>query len=150
MAVSPNTDFTSGQILTAAQMNNFPRGVMGYAVSTTTPTVGTTQADVENMTVTWTAVANRLYRATFEGFVNVTTASESQFFFTDASNVINDSWYQNVPANQFTTLCLQHLFTIGAGSKTLKVRALASAGTMTFFGTASRQFSFIIEDLGPA
>jgi hypothetical protein len=150
MAVSPNTDFTSGQILTAAQQNNFPRGVMGYAVSTANATV-TTVADVTGMSVTFTAVANRLYRATFEGFVGTSaSASLSQFFFTDASNVVNDSWYQNIPANEFNTLCLQHIFTIGAGSRTLKVRAEASAGTMTFYGTSSRQFSFIIEDLGPA
>ena len=149
MAVSPNTNFTSGQILTAAQQNNFPRGVMGYVISTTSPTVTTSTADVQNMTVTWTAVANRLYRATFEGFVGVTSASSSQFFFTDTSNVIQDSWYQDIPSGAFATICLQHLFTIGAGSQTLKVRASTSAGTMTFYGTSSRQFSFIIEDLGP-
>lgn len=129
---------------------NMPWGVMGYVISTTSPTVTTTEADVQNMTVTFTAVANRLYRATFEGFVGSSSASQSQFFFTNASNVYYDSWYEDIPSGQFATLCLQHLFTTTAGSITMKVRALTSAGTMTFYGTSSRTFSFVIEDIGPA
>jgi len=150
MAVSPNTDFTTGQVLTAAQQNNFPRGVMAYAISTTSPTVTTTTADVTNMTATWTAVANRLYRATFEGFVGCSNASQNQFFFSNASNVDQDTWYEDIPAGAFRTICLVYLFTTTAGSKTLKLRALTSAGTMTFYGSGGRTTSFIVEDLGPA
>ncbi len=150
MAVSPNTNFTSGQILTAQQQNNFPRGVMGYATSTSNPTVTTSVADVTDMSVTWTAVANRLYRVVFEGFVGVTTASQSQFFFTDASNVTQDSWIHDIDAGEFNAICLMQLLTTTAGSKTVKLRAQTSAGTMTFYGTSSRQFSLIVEDLGPA
>ena len=29
MAINPNTDFTTGAILTAAQQNRFPRGITG-------------------------------------------------------------------------------------------------------------------------
>ena len=151
MAVSPNTDFTSGQILTATQQNNFPRGVMAYAISTSSPTVTTTKADVTNMTATWTAVANRLYRATFEGFVGMSgSASQSQFFFADAANTEFDSWFQDIPANSFMCVNIQYLFTTTAGSKTLKLRAVTSAGTMTFYGNGGRTSSFVIEDLGPA
>ena len=35
MAINPNTDFSSGAVLTAAQQNRFPRGVMAYAQTTT-------------------------------------------------------------------------------------------------------------------
>jgi hypothetical protein len=150
MAVSPNTNFSTGQVFTSAQANNFPRGVMGYAISTTSPTVTTTTADVTGMTATWTAVANRLYRATFEGFVACTNPSQNQFFFADASNVNQDSWYEDIPAGAFRTICLVYLFTTTAGSKTLKLRAQTSAGTMTFYGDSGRSLSFIVEDLGPA
>jgi hypothetical protein len=150
MAVSPNTDFTTGQVLTAAQQNNFPRGVMGYAISSSDPTVTTTTADVTGMTATWTAVANRLYRATFEGFVSCSNASQNQFFFTDAANNLQDSWYEDIPSGAFRTICLVYLFTTTAGSKTLKLRATTSSGTMTFFGSSNRSLSFIVEDLGPA
>jgi hypothetical protein len=150
MAVNPNTDFTTGAVYTADQANRFPRGVMAYAISTTSPTVTTTTADVTNMTATWTAVANRLYRATFEGFVGCSSASQNQFFFSNASNVDQDTWYEDIPAGAFRTICLVYLFTTTAGSKTLKLRALTSAGTMTFYGSGGRTTSFIVEDLGPA
>jgi hypothetical protein len=151
MAVSPNTDFTSGQILTATQQNNFPRGVMQYVINTTTnPTVTTTKADVTGMTVTWTAVANRLYRLNFEGMIGNNNASQNQFFFADASNVDVDNTYHDVGAGQFASLSFQYLFTTTAGSKTLKLRAQSSSGTLTFYGSGGRSFSLIVEDLGPA
>lgn len=151
MAVSPNTDFTSGQILTAAQQNNFPRGVMNYAISTANVAV-TTVADVTGMSLTFTAVANRLYRATFECFMNCSSTSLSEFYLTDGSNVQKDFVFQTMPAGEFQTLCFQSLFTSTAGSITRKIRAAASAGTLTFYGNTAdnRFFSFIIEDLGPA
>ena len=152
MAVSPNTDFTSGQILTAAQQNNFPRGVMGYAKSTAdSTTISTTSADVPGMTVTFTAVANRLYRATFECFYSVSLASQNQFFITDGSNNQLDQIYQDSNL-QFCPISLIYIFTTTAGSKTYKVRAMTSAGTMTIYGATSgnRSYSFTVEDLGPA
>jgi hypothetical protein len=30
MAINPNTDFTTGQVLTSAEQNRFPRGVMAH------------------------------------------------------------------------------------------------------------------------
>lgn len=150
MAVSPNVDFTAGQILTATQENNFPRGVMAYVINTTTnPTVSTTQADVTGMTVTWTAVTNRLYRVTFEGMIGVTTASSNQYYFTNGSNTQLDQTYQDCPASQFQVICYQYLFLGVAGSTTIKLRAEASSGTLTFYGTGSRSRSIVVEDLGP-
>ena len=152
MAVSPNTDFTTGQVLTASQQNNFPRGVMGYAKSTAdSTTISTTQADVSGMSVTFTAVANRLYRATFECFYSVSSASQNQFFITDGSNNMVDQIYTNSNLN-FVSITLVYIFTTTAGSKTYKVRAETSAGTMTIYGAtgANRSYSFVIEDLGPA
>jgi hypothetical protein len=61
----------------------------------------------------------------------------------------NYQYLRNSTGN-FTTLCLQHVFTTTAGSVTMKVRAIASAGTMTFYGTSNRTFSFVIEDIGTA
>ena len=66
MATTPNTTFTAGAILTAAQQNNFPRGLMTAVVTDTNPyTLTTSIAIATGMTVTWTAVANRIYRITY-------------------------------------------------------------------------------------
>lgn len=129
-----------------------PRGVMGYAKSTVDQTLSTAITDVTAMSVTFTAVANRLYRATFEGFYSMNTNSQNQFIITNASNVQEDMTFQDTGGGQFTTICFQYLFTATAGSKTLKVRALTSAGNMIIYGAtgAFRSYSFVIEDIGAA
>ena len=152
MAANPNTDFSLGQVLTAAQQNRFPRGVMQYAISTANHTITTTAADIAGMSVTFTAVANRLYRATFEGFYSISATSQQVVFkITNASNVDRDMTFQDLAAG-FQTINFQYVFTASAGSQTLKVRASTSSGTANLFGNPSdlRTYSFVVEDLGPA
>ena len=40
MAINPNTDFTAGAVLTAAQQNRFPRGVVALTFDTATANFG--------------------------------------------------------------------------------------------------------------
>ena len=65
MAISPNDDFTAGQVLTNTEMNSLPRGVMAYAESTADYTLTTSDVIATGMTATFTAVANRYYRITY-------------------------------------------------------------------------------------
>lgn len=65
MAITPNTLFSSGAVYTAQQANNFPRGVMAVATSTTNYTLTTTMTQTTGMTVTFTAAANRNYKITY-------------------------------------------------------------------------------------
>jgi hypothetical protein len=66
MAINPNTNFTAGAILTADQQNRFPRGVMGAVLNTTgLAAVSGGPVDLAGMSITFTAVANRIYRATW-------------------------------------------------------------------------------------
>jgi hypothetical protein len=60
MAISPNDDFTAGQVLTATECNQFPRGVMALATSTTNYMLTTTSTvNATGMTVTFTAVVRQ-------------------------------------------------------------------------------------------
>ena len=44
MAINPNTDFSAGAVLTAAQQNRFPRGVVAFSSSqTSSAAIGTTE-----------------------------------------------------------------------------------------------------------
>ena len=59
-----NTTFVSGAILTAAQMNNLPMGI----VSVTNNTASSSSVSVETLAITspsFTAVANRYYRISY-------------------------------------------------------------------------------------
>jgi hypothetical protein len=151
MAVNPNTNFTAGQILTADQTNRFPRGVMGYFVSTANSAIGAATADITGASITWTAEANRLYRATFECDYSVTNAGAlAGFYLTNSANAIIDNIANTTStASGFAQVSLTHLFTVSAGSTTRKMRCDVSAGTGTIRGTAGQTYSFIIEDLGP-
>jgi hypothetical protein len=64
MAISPNVDFTSGQVLTAAQQNQFPRGIVAQVSETANGTALPTE-QVTLTASTFTAVANRYYRITY-------------------------------------------------------------------------------------
>jgi hypothetical protein len=79
MAILPNDDFTAGQVLTASEQNRFPRGIMAYATSTTTYTLTLTETITTGMTVTFTAVAGRLYKLTYyEPLVNTPSVASGQ------------------------------------------------------------------------
>jgi hypothetical protein len=128
-----------------------PRGVMGYFVSTANSAISTTTADITGTSITFTAVANRLYRATFSGDYSQNTANAvAGFYLTDGSNNIIDNVANSISvANGFSSINLTFLFTATAGSTTRKMRTDLSSGTGSIRGTGGGVFySFIIEDLG--
>lgn len=148
MAVNPNTDFTAGQILTAAQQNRFPRGAMGYASSTANLSLTTTSQDV--LSLTFTAVTGRLYRATVNGFYQKSTGGRVFIDLTDGSNVGINSSMSTTDSGEFGYFVASFLFTASSGSVTRKIRSACEAGTATLFGVPAdgRTYQFIIEDVG--
>jgi hypothetical protein len=155
MAANPNTDFVAGAILTAAQQNRFGRGVMGYYVSTGNSAVGAATADITGATLTFTAVANRLYRASFNcDYSQTNAAAIIGFYLTDSAGTTTYHGIANTVSTNsgFAQVTLVHLFTASAGSVTRKIRADVSAGTATVRGAggSAGSYSFTIEDLGPA
>ena len=62
---TPNDNFSAGQVLTAEEMNLLPRGVMAQATSGTSYTLTLTETITTGMTVTFDAVAGRLYKITY-------------------------------------------------------------------------------------
>jgi hypothetical protein len=151
MAVNPNTDFTAGAILTADQQNRFPRGVMGYATGATARTLTTSPSDITGMSVTFTAVANRLYKISWNCFVSQTDAFSRVIFdiVQGASTVING--IQNTIPNNggFATISFSSVNTFSAGSITIKMAGQTTAGTASIQGSATAVHSLIIEDVGP-
>ena len=154
MAANPNTNFTAGQILTADQANRWPRGAMGYAISSGNFSIGTGEADITGMSITFTAVANRLYKATFFGYYSQNTAGATvSFRLTDAANTSQNVISQVGETNGGNYgIGMSYLFTVAAGSTTRKMRAVTTSGTGSIFGDGGdgRRFSFTIEDIGPA
>ena len=159
MAVTPNTTFTSGQILTAAQQNNFPRGLMTDIVSSTTGGINLTTSYVTMLTsASFTAVAGRTYRITyFEPRIRSntsasSTASQSFAVFNGATQLNNADSVAFTSANVFASCICIYVGTLTAGATVITGQAMASTTTGTpQLQRGAGQFAFLsIEDIGAA
>ena len=153
MAANPNTNFTAGQVLTADQANRWPRGVMNYA-SLTGGLAGFSggAADVTGTSMTFTAVANRLYKATWKvnGTKNASGLDLTFVQFTTSANVVLSDLSVSSPSGNYNlNLCGSVLFTVAAGSVTYKLRIGSFSGTFTATASATNPVQLVIEDLGP-
>ena len=151
MAISPNDTFLAGQVLTAQECNQFPRGVMQLVEATANASLG-----AEAVTITspsFTAVANRYYRITYyeprvecAGTSNTTTL---RIRLTNASGAIYGGgivFNPNTTNSQpFTVVAYT---TLSAGSTVIVGTIAALSGTAT--RSADIPAQLIIEDIGPA
>jgi len=158
MAISPNDDFTAGQVLTATECNNFPRGVMARATSTTSYTMTTSEAIATGMTVTFTAVANRYYRITYyepqaqtATALSNTTATIRQT--NAAGTVLNSTVFQNESGlqDQSGMICVStNTFTAGSITVVGCAKATSTTGTPLMVRSATVIALLLVEDIGPA
>jgi hypothetical protein len=158
MATTPNTTFVAGAILTAAQQNNFARGAMAAPATRTTDQSGiTAETLITDLSITFTAVANRLYKFTwFEPFLdssgNISTVFTGRVRLTNISGTVLQTARLSYagPATQndhFFTLT--GVYTPAAGSVTLVCTGQAGNST-TCKRAATNPAYFIVEDIGTA
>jgi hypothetical protein len=152
MAISPNTDFTSGQILTATQQNQFPRGIMAYAQSTTTDTV--TVEEIELTASTFTAVANRYYKISYFEPKISSNGNGSQFtqrirLTNLAGTVLQTSFFQPNTANFLFCVC-ETVVTLSAGSTVIVGTAQMGDTTANLTRSATEKAFIVVQDIGPA
>ena len=158
MAINPNTDFTSGAVLTADQQNRFPRGVMAIATSTTSYTLTTSEVIATGMTVTFTAVANRYYKLTyFEPQAQTATFTANTQLTLRQNNasgtVLQNTIFQNESnaLDQQGMVCTR-VMTFSAGSITVVGTAKCSltTGAPQLIRDSTRYAQLLVEDIGPA
>jgi len=151
---SPNTTFVSGAILTATQQNNLPFGRVAAPINITTNQTGiTAQVDITGATITFTAIAGRLYKACWMGLFSSTVSTDTfNFLLTDAANNIQQQSITCPATTSDVSFIGEHVFTPGAGSITRKIRCQRQSGTGTATLTAGGTFpfQFWIEDIGTA
>jgi len=153
MAINPNTDFSSGAVLTAAQQNRFPRGVMAYSTKTTDYFATTTLGDI-GLSATFTAVANRYYKYTFG--VYATDSNSASYIYTaitDSANAVKgDNYTVSLGVGRYLGYTFSYVSTESAGSVTRKARVNTGVGTATLYaGSGHANFIYLlVEDIGPA
>ena len=155
MAITSNDTFTSGQILTAQECNNFPFGVVGAVQSVAGNVNISTGAlqDVAAMTLTFTAIAGRTYKFTVNASC-IKNTSESWTYLTVTTGAgvqIGSGVYASAAAGEYANLSFSGYLTgVTAGSKTYKLMATTGAATSTIIRSGSDFCQFIIEDIGTA
>jgi hypothetical protein len=152
MAITPNTTFTSGAILTAAQMNRLPWGVMGRAQVTAAQTGITSETNVTGVSVTFTADSTRIYKTTiFSSTVLQNTAQGyPTLIIADGANA-QKTFGQVLLAPGFQAPLIATITETGlSGSTTRKGRASTTAGTLTLGATATSPMFIVVEDIGQA
>ena len=133
MAVTPNTTFVAGAVLTASQMNRFGRGLMVAPSFSTTG--GTFTAEAQQLTTTFTAVNGRAYLVTYteptlSGSASATCTARLRE--DSSSGTVMNTSTVTLPTAFTTNLTVQTIFTATAsGSKTIVATLQASTGTGT-------------------
>jgi hypothetical protein len=161
MATTPNTTFTAGAILTAAQQNNFPRGSMTVAAvsSGTSYTLTTGTVIATGMTASWTAVANRLYKITYvepQAETSTVSASSTTLTIRETSAagtiVALASWNTVAAAKQIIPATCVAIVSPAAGVVTYVGCATSSSttGTPVLQRNAFWNARLIVEDIGAA
>lgn len=154
MAITNNTDFSAGAILTAQQQNNFPRGVM--AIGTRTAATGVLAVDTVTISaITFTAVANRNYRISYYepqgiGAVGTTFSDVRIRSGTTTAGTLLTLGVNNATNTQRASSMVQGVFTFTAGAQNIVATAGPNAGTINFSAGATFPAFLMVEDLGTA
>lgn len=115
--------------------------------------IGSSATDVTNATVTFTAVANRLYRITAQADLIGSTLSVGQLQVvidgTASASALqpvtgsSGAWQDRSPSITYAT-------TLTAGSRTVKLAASVQSGSLTVNHATATPTTLIVEDAGPA
>lgn len=127
-------------------------GSVGKAQATAVQGSITTVTDITSLSVTFTAVANRLYRTSVTiPSRNSAAANQNIFSITDSVPTTLSSGGSLVSAAANTTEQVNFfLYETGlTGSITRKVRGQATAGTAAVQASSTNPAQIIVEDIGP-
>ena len=153
MAINPNTDFSSGAVLTADQQNRFPRGVVALTFDTATANFTTEAVDITS--TLFTAVANRYYRITYYSPQLQVNAANGYSLIrlrkgtTTAGTQISQGFVSNPTSGLPTSGTVSAVTTLTAGSQ--QVCATITSTNTTSTNTSATNIGYLlVEDIGPA
>ena len=156
MAINPNTDFTTGAVLTAAQQNRFPRGIMSFVEKTTSTTPITAETVILTLP-SFTAVANRYYRVSvYFPYAEQTAGAAATFIgrirkgtTTGGTQLQYSALFVTASGSDDKFMFIQWVGTLTAGAQQMVATFEASANA-TVLASATVPAQMVIEDIGPA
>jgi len=149
MAITPNTTFTAGAILTAAQQNRFPFGILGLGVSDTKAT--TTANYTTFATATATVMANRSIKVTVTANVYGYSGNFNVKILEGATEIYSNTCVVAAVA-EATPYTYTFVYTpSSAGSKTYEFQLQRIGATnLSQCSVGTRRSQLLIEDIGTA
>lgn len=146
------TQLTTGALVTAANWNTIPAGVLGYAQTTTSQGSITSTVDLTGLSVTVTAIASRRIRVS--GFVSIGADAADNTIrvgIWQLTNELNSSDVNSSVANVRYGTHVSVVVTPSAGSVTYRIRAgrVSGAGSVGTGSSTIRPSYILVEDLGP-
>lgn len=127
----------------------------GIATTTSSSSTTTSATDWSGLTVTFTAVTNRIYRTTAFGMLTSDNAGGSDYAELSITNSSNTVIAASRAIVQSLVIEGRSVITVETGltgSNMRKVRIVRASGTGNVSGSASatRQASIVVEDIGPS
>jgi len=150
-----NTTFTSGAILTAAQMNALPFGAVstGINITSLSQTGITTVVDITGASITFTAVSGRRYKASYTISASADAANTGcNISITDSTPTTQQQSVYNLAVSGEQN-CLTGVFYFTASSsgsltRKLRVQRQYGSGNITLTALSTLALQFQIEDIG--
>jgi len=147
--LDPATGIAQFQVI-YIQGQTAPAGSVGSATKTTDQGgISTSEVDVAGLSVTFTAVAARIYKVSALLRCTYTaSAGVGVVRITDGSNTSLAASVHTHGGSESRTHSLFVVQNPGAGSVTYKVRAVTGTGTMTAHGSSTAPGIILVEDIG--
>jgi hypothetical protein len=150
MAISPNDIFTSGQILTAQECNQFPFGI----IAITTATANTIASEVLTpMNTSFTALANRNYKISVTVQSSGSTAGDRVIcsIRVDGGEIQRFAdWVIPTNTTYRQTFMGSYIFSPSAGSRAVSIGWAKIVGNIVPDASTGVYHQLTIEDVGPA
>lgn len=151
MAVRTAFDAVAGSVLTAANLDKYPGGWIGYVEVTANQTGISSVTDLTSLSVTVTAGTSR--RLKTEGYAvlaqNTSTAAVS-FTIRSGASAQLALWQAVVTGNTVTTGNPKRVDTPSSGANTYKLSLAANAGTVDLNASSTSPAFILVEDIGPS
>jgi hypothetical protein len=131
---------------------NMPWGVVGKALGSSNQTGITTATAVTSLSVTWTAVASRVYKTSvYLPVVDQVTTNAQQIFTIDKGEGTRVQQLNQMvlAGNRLAVSMLLYETGLAAGSTTRRVTASTQAGTLAITAASDIPNVLIVEDIGP-
>ena len=143
--------FTAGSVLTAAEMNDLPAGIvyLDQTASSPDPIIGTTTVVIRTTSIVLETGRRYKISATAYTYLLSTTLTVVTRIMDGATRLALQQWTGNATFNNFTF----SFFAIVDGdgsSHTVSLDTVASTGSFTFSTASNRPAVLLIEDIGPS